>query len=100
DATPSLARYSSKRAWTTSGARLPSCVNSVGRPSFRACHWYASARRPSASFGSIVRIQTIQRVHIVKDVHAGVQRQGGDGLQKGPRVVVSIEHDKLGPDFA
>src|SRR6187399_67775 len=46
---------------TRSGARLPSWVNSLGKPRRAACQSYASFRRPWASAGGMIVIQGMGR---------------------------------------
>src|SRR5207249_3220191 len=93
EGTFSLARYRTSRACTTSGARLPSCVNSVGRPSLRDCQAYASARRPSACSGLIVRIQTISA--LLDSRFSNYRAQLPD---KTRRVIIGVEDEQFGRD--
>src|SRR5947209_8305772 len=99
DGTFSLARYSVNRAWTISASRLPSCVNSVGRPSLWACQPYASASRPTASSGSTVEIQgmgVVDSTSVVDRDDAGVHGDGRRALEKGHRIIVGVEYQYLG----
>src|SRR6476661_2459543 len=95
---------------TRSGARLPSWVNSLGKPSRAACQSYASFRRPWASAGGMMLIQGMGRAsssgcgqnrfrggadasavgevgdvgHVVEGVFMGLEREHlGTGAQTG-----------------
>src|ERR1700730_13399510 len=96
DGTFSLARYITSRACTMAASRLPSWVNSVGRPSFFDCQPYSSASRPSASSGSMVRIQGIVAPLLKRSVDgAAVDRDGAHLSHKVGRVIAGVKDHQL-----